>query len=489
MAKNYRTPGVYVEEISKLPPSVAEVETAIPAFIGYTKNISFNGSDLTTRPVRIKSLAEYVEIFGMPNPVIFKTAGEQGIKIKKVNEAFQIDGQLADPSDDLKYRMYYSLQLYFANGGGPCYIASCGTYGSQVEKDALDKALKAVRKEDEPTIIVFTDAVSLTDKDEYYGLCVDALKQSSELMDRMVLVDLYLDPSKKGNVPFEEVDDEFRSGIGNNYLSYGAAYYPWLHTTLDYYIDESKIAIIRGEGVTSDMIKDNTFLRKYPAEGSVEVTDPDTSLYHWQSLIYALVKKEIARFKLIMPPSPAIAGVYAMVDNTRGVWKSPANVSLNYVKAPMVRIDDSGQEEMNISVTGKSVNAIRSFSGKGVMVWGARTLAGNDNEWKYVAVRRFYNMVEESLKKATEPFIFESNDKKTWTRMKAMAENYLTLRWRDGALQGAKPDDAFFVHVGLGETMTALDIMEGRMIVEIGMAVVRPAEFIILRFSHKMVVS
>ena len=95
-------------------------------------------------------------------------------------------------------------------------------------------------------------------------------------------------------------------------------------------------------------------------------------------------------------------------------------------------------------------------------------------------------MVEESVKKATEPFTFEPNDKNTWVKVKAMIENYLVLQWRAGALQGAKPEEAFFVHVGLGETMTGLDILEGRMIVEIGMAVVRPAEFIILRFSHKM---
>ena len=98
-------------------------------------------------------------------------------------------------------------------------------------------------------------------------------------------------------------------------------------------------------------------------------------------------------------------------------------------------------------------------------------------------------MVEESVKKATEPFVFEPNDANTWTKVRAMIENFLVLQWRDGALMGSKPDEAFFVRVGLGETMTALDILEGRMIVEIGMAVVRPAEFIILRFSHKMVVT
>jgi phage tail sheath protein FI len=98
-------------------------------------------------------------------------------------------------------------------------------------------------------------------------------------------------------------------------------------------------------------------------------------------------------------------------------------------------------------------------------------------------------MVEESTKKATEQFVFEPNDGSTWAKVRGMIENFLILQWRAGALQGAVPEDAFFVKVGLGETMTALDILEGRMIVEIGMAVVRPAEFIILKFSHKMVES
>jgi len=187
-----------------------------------------------------------------------------------------------------------------------------------------------------------------------------------------------------------------------------------------------------------------------------------------------------------IPPSGAIAGVYAAVDNARGVWKAPANVSMNNVIGPAVKIDNSDQDDMNVTPTGKSVNAIRAFTGKGTLVWGARTLAGNDNEWRYIPVRRFFIMVEESVKKATFPFVFENNDANTWTKLKMMVQNFLILQWRAGALQGAKPEDAFFVNVGLNETMTSTDILEGRMIVEIGMAVVRPAEFIILRFSHKM---
>jgi phage tail sheath protein FI len=169
------------------------------------------------------------------------------------------------------------------------------------------------------------------------------------------------------------------------------------------------------------------------------------------------------------------------------VWKAPANVSLNSVLAPNNIFTQSQLADLNIDTTaGKSINAIRSFTGKGVLVWGARTLAGNDNEWRYINVRRFYNMVEESVKKACEQFVFEPNDANTWVRVQAMIENFLSLQWRDGALQGATQEQAFRVAVGLGKTMNADDILNGRMIVQIAMAPVRPAEFIILRFEQKM---
>jgi phage tail sheath protein FI len=169
------------------------------------------------------------------------------------------------------------------------------------------------------------------------------------------------------------------------------------------------------------------------------------------------------------------------------VHKAPANQALMSVNAPVVSLNDDEQGEFNIDPTaGKSVNVIRSFAGKGTKIWGARTLAGNDNEWRYVNVRRFYITVEESVKKATSQFVFEPNNASTWLRVKAMISSYLEKKYNEGALQGGKPDEAFYVNVGLGETMTYQNILEGEMIVEIGMAVVRPAEFIILRFSHKM---
>ena len=188
-----------------------------------------------------------------------------------------------------------------------------------------------------------------------------------------------------------------------------------------------------------------------------------------------------------MPPSGAIVGLYAAVDNDRGVWKAPANVSVNNVLGPDSTFNNGQLDELNVDVNaGKSINAIRPFKGKGTLVYGARTLAGNDNNWRYVNVRRFFIMVEQSVKKAIESFVFEPNDANTWNRTKAMVDAFLFQQWRAGALQGSKPDQAYFVKVGLGETMVAQDILEGRMIVSIGMAVVHPAEFIVLQFSQIM---
>jgi uncharacterized protein len=492
----YKTPGVYVEEISLLPPSVVQVETAIPAFIGFTQNDTYNSATLVNKPMRIKSLKEYEEIFGSPENTVFtNTTPANGIEVVKVNGQLTLAAPLVDPALTLRFRMHYALRLYFGNGGGPCYIISSGKTapGLAIGAAAFDAALLALRKEDEPTMIVFTDAVGITDPvANYYGLYTRALAQSAELMDRVTLIDVFPERDAGGNLlTLSAMLPVFRGRIGNNNLSYGAAYFPWLQTTLPYFLNESQQPIRAGAAVTADDIPNNMVLRKYPVPPSTTVPEAETttSLYHRHSDLYNAIRKEMDRFKVISPPSPAIAGVYAAVDASRGVWKAPANVSLNLVKEPLVKIDDLDQQDMNVTPTGKSVNAIRFFSGKGVLVWGARTLAGNDNEWRYISVRRFFNMVEESVKKATEPFVFESNDSRTWTKVRAMIENFLILQWRAGALQGGKPEEAFFVGVGLGQTMTALDILEGRMIVEIGMAVVRPAEFIILRFSHRMVQS
>ena len=417
----YKTPGIYVEEISTFPPSIAEVETAIPAFIGYTEKALKNGvEDVTLKPTIIHSLLEYEEIFG----------GAPPIKITKA--PLDAKQSILKTKIEVSFYTYYSLRMCFNNGGGTCYIISIADYDSkQPAKEHFLAGLKALEKQDKPTLILFPDAILLGQ--DMYDVQRQALKQCNDLQDRFALFDL-LEPKieeyNKEIIEWEKGVDEFRNNIGTNFLKYGAAYTPHLKIYLR-------------EKSSSELIS--------------------------------------------LPPSGAIAGVYATVDKNRGVWKAPANFSLNSVSGVTEIIDSRAQESLNVDVVaGKSINAIRPFSGKGILVWGARTLAGNDNEWRYIPVRRFFNMVEESVKKSTNWAVFEPNDVNTWIKVRSMIENYLVQKWRDSALQGATPEEAFFVRVGLGVTMTTHDILDGRMNVEIGMAVVRPAEFIILKFSHKM---
>lgn len=686
---NYKTPGVYIEEITKFPPSVAQVETAIPAFIGYTEKAEkLNGDSLHMDPTRITSLLEYVTYFGI-------AADEDSISVD-INDVTDSDGEIVSrsikvhqPSAKKPYLMYYSMQMYFANGGGPCYITSVGQYGDNPTRAAvgvvpteLIEGLTIIEKEDEPTLLLFPDATEmdsgLPDAD-FYSVYNASLAQCLKLQDRFSIIDLRSD---------EDVSTPtavFRNEIANegDLRKYGAAYFPYLQTILDYQYSENSILInhtstvpravpvallslrslndeadtVLGDlftpspitaysglfqeaidyfhnyngivGIGSNELHTNlagkttadcktfatdkleplvtklgeliaikekvvadansviasveddddtadnatraallVFLPDFEGANKIEseyavlldlvptmkkaktaevegllisaiesiekmvkytfgvvpgeYTIPSPNLFtsisgnidsiadavedvdyvdtnngamngrvlgtieDIDNATYNKIKMEISALPLTLPPSSAMAGIYARIDATRGVWKAPANVGLSYVIKPTVQISHEEQADLNVHTTGKSINAIRSFTGKGTLVWGARTLAGNDNEWRYINVRRFFNMVEESVGKATEQFVFEGNDANTWVRVRAMIENFLVLQWKAGALTGSKPEQAFYVRVGLGQTMTAQDILEGRMIIEIGMAAVRPAEFIILRFSHKM---
>ncbi|UVA77257.1 phage tail sheath family protein [Pandoraea commovens] len=204
------------------------------------------------------------------------------------------------------------------------------------------------------------------------------------------------------------------------------------------------------------------------------------------SAVYVQVLQSLQKKINLMPPAAGMAGLYTLVDNTRGVWKAPANISLNGVVSPCVNISNADQEDLNVPTTGKSVNAIRSFIGEGVMVWGARTLDGNSLDWRYLSVRRTMIMIEESLRLACKAYVFEPNTANTWVTIKSMVRNFLTSVWKRGGLAGASPDDAFQVFVGLGETMTGEDILEGMLKVTVLVAVSRPAEFIELTFQQQM---
>lgn len=471
MANDYKTPGVYVEEITKFPPSVAQVETAIPAFIGYTEIARLDGEDLVGRPTRISSLLEYEDYFGFAesekNVVVNVELTTDGTKTTKENWTASIEDGKGS-----KHLMYYALQSYFDNGGGPCYIISVGKgyaddFAAPLLSVDLIKGLEALQDEDEPTLIIFPESQGM-DEDEHYSLLSKALRQCAALKDRFVIMDLHTPQRNLTVSDKKKAIDNFRNGV-SGVVKYGAAYFPNIRTVFDYRVDAEDLDAVKIIFTTN---------------GGAPVPKIYKDLNNAEKSKAGLA---IRGMSINLPPSAAVAGVYARVDEARGVWKAPANENINSLDGLSFKLSDELQKDLNVDVIdGKSINCIRFFIGKGYKVWGARTLAGNDNEWRYVPVRRFFNMVEESVKKATYQFVFEPNDAGTWVRVGAMIENFLLSQWRAGALQGVKPEHAFYVSVGLGKTMTAMDILEGRMIIEIGMAAVRPAEFIILRFSHKM---
>jgi hypothetical protein len=188
-----------------------------------------------------------------------------------------------------------------------------------------------------------------------------------------------------------------------------------------------------------------------------------------------------------LPATPAVAGCISVVDASEGVWKAPANIALNAVQSTVLNITDDLQSNMNVdAITGKSVNAIRPFNGMGVLIWGARTLDGNSQDWRYINVRRTLIMIEQSIKLAARNYVFAANDANTWMNLKSEIENFLTGLWKQGALAGSKPEEAFSVSVGLGSTMTAQDILDGYLDVAVLVAVTHPAEFIEITFKQQL---
>jgi Bacteriophage tail sheath protein len=603
MAVNPKTPGVYIEEIPVFPASIAGVATAVPAFMGYVERAESNGVGIPLNtPTRITSLLEYETIFGKGESQVFVITINDNTSVSPVQRTVT---SAKGPAESV-FKLYYNVQMYFANGGGPCYIVPVGLYsGTTVTLAPMQAGLAAISKVDEPTLLLFPDAISLSlaNRKTIYDA---SLAQCEKLKDRFTIMDC----SHNGtNTVFADAADFRNSTVGPDNLKYGASYYPFLNTTLGFSLNENLVHIdfqtqnppavpvpVTNSATSITMLNsmeltlfkaqqglsaariDTVNLTNgltVPAYASVNseillfqaamaaalsaLTTPfqtafnavfasvttgagafksantaynttgqtranaDALIAAYNQLILdlqairvtaystlstvlpALAVGSLANIKATSPslyntiiaqltsytvqlnPSGAMAGIYARVDNERGVWKAPANVGVRGITGPSINVTNSEQDDLNVDATsGKSINVIRSFTGRGTLVWGARTLAGNDNEWRYINVRRLFTYVEESVQEATAFVVFEPNTANTWQRTIGMIEAFLTGLWRDGALAGATTKEAYFVRCGIGVTMTAQDILEGRMIVEIGMAAVRPAEFIILKFEHKL---
>ena len=517
------TPGVFIVEKSAFPNSVIEAATAIPAFIGITEKAQ-NGSDsLIGKPWKITSMTEFQQYFGgAPLPVFTLSVGEAPKEDEKVFlSILSPDGTkaLKVTDTDNPFSLYYNMVMFFANGGGTCYIVSVGTYaeGAPVNKKKVETALATLEEEREITMIIVPEAASTPD-------CKDIQKQMLAHCGKMMNRFAILDVQQKTNETISEQIDRFRTNIGANFLSYGAAYYPWLNTSVlsdndidgsvlvwadssapdltpffspgskfPKYFKEAYSNIAAGKKVVKPAVTDETGAEMAPPETADctpdEIADMKNELHkallmHLRGYL-GIVNRVKTRLNLL-PPSAAIAGLYTMVDNTRGVWKAPSNVSINYVICTAEKIDNALHKYLNMPINSKAVNSIRIFPGEGIKVWGAHTLDGNSQDWRYVNVRRMMIFLEESVKNAAQAFASEPNDAATWTNLKAAIDTFLRSVWIRGGLAGSTPEEAYETRVEPGDTMTVDDIPNGTMRITVLVAVSCPSKFREITFQQQM---
>ena len=404
------------------------------------------------------------------------------------------------------YLLHASLRLFFANGGGACVVVSVGTCsadaGVQVQAAALLAGLKALEHDPTPTLVVIPEAVLLSPAECQRVQTAMLRHCDAEGRNRFAILDIRDGYRERSVAP--DCVTAFRDGIDLTHRRSGAAYYPWVNASVSW-PKESPLTLLTGESLetlAAAIEEDVRVSIADPAERAAAlaltatvrtvdrsdaraVQDLDVAL-RAVSRAYDDLSIELTRRLGLLPPAAAVAGVYSGTDAARGVWTAPASVALHDVLYPAVLLDDSTQADIRVAPNGTSVNVIRHFPNRGTVLWGARTLDGNSNEWRYVSVRRSVQLIEASIRGALAAFVFEPNDANTWATVKAMITNYLSASWRRGMFAGSTADQAFAVKAGLGETMTDDDVSQGRLRVSVLVALVRPAEFIVLTIDMQL---
>ena len=501
------------------PQAVPPIATAVPAFIGYTQRADDgHGQSLVGTPVRITSHAEFLAYFAesgaaatparpqyhlVPQGTPAKTAAQLVIG----SQRFAV---LPDPGT--LYHLHRSVALFYANGGGAAWIASaglCGPATGQPVDDAstppvnpdlslaaLLQALAALRGQTEPTLYVCPDATLLTPQDNA-ALMQAMLAQADAVGTVLCLFDVINGDQPTADGYAQDIE-AFRQATGNAGLDRGACYYPFIVTNglIDAALDAIDFTHLCG-GDTRRLAAlleagDGPDPAVASILASIGTATPAERPALQQRLLaasrtYARIMQVVQTAAATVPASGAMAGVYASNDSTRGVWAAPANVGIVGVTDLPFRLNDMQQAGLNVdAITGKSVNAIRAFTGRGILVWGARTLDGNGQDWRYVPTRRTMDYINATLREIMRACVFMPNDANTWTRVNIQASAFLTELWRQGGLQGASAADAFAVSTGLGTTMTAQDILDGCMRLTARVALTRPAEFLVTTLEQQM---
>ena len=636
LRKDRRTPGVYVTEFPAFPPTISGVSTAVPCFIGYTQKAEdpITKKQLYLEAVPIVSMTEFNSYFGfgksLANNYQLKLAAPDSGPITpapdfKAGSAQQQDKTISlagmaacnvlyQSGDDAKnmYNLYLSMQMFYANGGGFCYVIAVGNYGNEKNKADLITGLDQARMVQDATMLVLPDACLLTN-DDYGAVATAMLGQAGELRNRVAILDLPSITQTNDPKTLKANSQVFYEKISSaqDAFSYGAVYGPAvqssfhssddldfqvladaskesggspgtfnlainhlltsqavglylsdpekLNDVLDkvataYPLDESKTAAVSSAdvevicnadgrevlrkkegdgafdavlnslpclataaldlatappapaaapadpGATADpatptssapptpaAVKGLCAVRRKDSTPGTEISTANLDKYlNNATPLLSQIEQVVAKRINVTPPSALMAGVWTKSDANNGVWNAPANMSLNLVLRPLVLLNDQEQGDYNIPANGQSISILRAQPGRGTVVWGARTLDGNSNDYRYIQVRRTLIYIEQSIKQSLQAFVFSSNDAQTWTTVTSMISNFLTTLWQAGGLMGSKPNEAFSVACGVPTTMTGLDVLNGYMIINVSLQLIRPAEFIELTFTQRM---
>ncbi|RLA81823.1 MAG: phage tail sheath family protein [Epsilonproteobacteria bacterium] len=458
MAVEYYTPGVYIEEVSSGSKPMTAAPTNVVGFLGETRKGTLN------KPILVTSWDQYFDNF--IGYTLTEKMTPRGVPEKDINGNVVMVDAPFDKVTDLDWGVY----VFFANGGAKCHVVSVNIIADDSGKqDALKKeidiqtALLAKTKDKEKTSI---------------------------------------------ETKIEELKTQLANGVARPNITkelIGNDGGPNKRTGIKCFKDVSEVAILVAPGVTTPAVQQEilsyveaanifTILDAPQTLEGLSANNLSADLNGLSGLSAKSASKQAALYfpwvntydpsidaDIQVAPSGFVAGVYARTDNDRGVHKAPANETVRLATSLAYTLSDTEQESLNMN----GINVIRDFADKGIVVWGARTTVSMiDPEWRYVNVRRLFNMIEKSLEMGTQWAVFEPNDAKLWIALKRNTVAFLSRLYKSGAFAGANRDEAFFVKCD-ASTNPQESVDAGIVTIEIGIAPVKPAEFIVFKIAQK----
>lgn len=507
----YLAPGVYVEEIERGPKPIEGVATSTTAFLGETERGP-------TKPRLVTSYGEYLRIFGdvfsdatgnpkyLPYAVksffdnggrrayIARIVGAGGATAKLVTGPFTIEAVGPGAASNRIWVTIEPGSTADANGNALGFGLRIFYWDRPASNVPFDPVADTTTLPRPSATELFDDLRFEADSPNYWDKRVN--HGNSALVTLAVASGAAMSTFSAATGALVNGTDPPAAPGSNDYLGYVAQIDQRTGLSalaLDPYRDIAIVAAPDAPGAAVKEVITHCQNNRYRfavidsaagvavsgnldprSDGNIGDTKYAAFYYPW---IWVSDPRTGARIKI--PPSGAVCGIYGLSDNTRGVWKAPANETVAGAIDLEFDVTHGEQEILNP----RGVNVIRRFPGRGIRVWGARTLS-SDPLWKYINVRRLFIFLEASIYNSTQWVVFEPNDPKLWARVKQTITLFLRSQWREGALFGEKEEEAFTVAIGR-ETMTEDDILNGRLIVEIGIAPVRPAEFVIFRIYQK----